>query len=452
MDFYPSITEKLLKKCFKFAKDYAHLSDDDQNIILHACKSVLFDQNGAWVKKNSEGLFDIGMGSYHGAEVCELVGLFLLSKITALFGAGKVGLYRDDGLAVIHDPSDQSTDNLRKKLFKIFKQESLDITVETNLKIADFLDVTLNLSTGKFYPYRKPNDTPLYVNKQSNHPPTIIKQLPLMVNKRISDISFDEEEFEKSKPMYQKALNDSGFKHQLKYIPPGVTRYKNRPRKVIWFNPPFCKSVKTNIARHFLRLLDKHFPPHHKLHRLFNRNNVKVSYSCLDNVASKISQHNKTTLNPPPERVEKRLCNCRKADKPNCPLQGECLLSSIVYKATVRSERETKQYIGLCETTFKQRLYNHRSAWNAVKKSKKTLSSELPKYVWHLKNKNVPHNITWEVAARARPYECSNLRCYLCLTEKMLLAEGDKNTLLNKRSEIVSKCRHRNKFTLRELK
>ena len=47
-----------------------------------------------------------------------------------------------------------------------------------------------------------------------------------MVNKRISDISFDEEEFEKSKPMYQKALNDSGFKHQLKYIPPGVTRCK----------------------------------------------------------------------------------------------------------------------------------------------------------------------------------------------------------------------------------
>ena len=103
---------------------------------------------------------------------------------------------------------------------KLFKDEGLDITVEPNLKITDFLDITLNLNTGKFYPYRKPNDTPLYVNKKSNHPPCIIKRLPIMINKRLSDISCDKEEFTKSAPLYQKALEESGFSHQLEYISP----------------------------------------------------------------------------------------------------------------------------------------------------------------------------------------------------------------------------------------
>ena len=137
---------------------------------MHACKSVLFDKNGAWIKRNSDELFDIGMGSYHGAEICELVGLFILSKLPAVFEADCFGLYRDDGLAVVKNLSDQCTDNIRKRLVGLFKTENLDITVETNLKITDFLDITLNLNTEKFYPYRKPNDTPLYVNKKSNHP------------------------------------------------------------------------------------------------------------------------------------------------------------------------------------------------------------------------------------------------------------------------------------------
>ena len=78
------------------------------------------------MKKNGEGLFDISMGSYHGAEVCELVGLFLLSKLLAIFGAGNYGLYRDDGLAVVKNISDRCADNIRKKLKKTFKDENLE--------------------------------------------------------------------------------------------------------------------------------------------------------------------------------------------------------------------------------------------------------------------------------------------------------------------------------------
>ena len=94
-----------------------------------------------------------------------------------------------------------------------------------------------------------------------------------MINKRLSDISYDDEEFTKSAPLYQKALEESGFSHQLKYISPQPNR-RSRKRNIIWFNPPYCKSVKTNVGRLFPKLINKHFPSHHKLHKMINKNNV----------------------------------------------------------------------------------------------------------------------------------------------------------------------------------
>ena len=52
---------------------------------------------------------------------------------------------------------------------------------------------------------------------------------------------------------------------------------KQRKRNIIWFNPPFSKNVATKIGRYFLNLVDKHFPRDHKFHKIFNRNNIKVS-------------------------------------------------------------------------------------------------------------------------------------------------------------------------------
>ena len=54
-------------------------------------------------------------------------------------------------------------------------QTDLKITIKDNLKIVDFLDITMDLKTGEHKSYMKPNNTPLYVHKQSNHPPNIIK-------------------------------------------------------------------------------------------------------------------------------------------------------------------------------------------------------------------------------------------------------------------------------------
>ena len=119
---------------------------------MHCRKCLLFSGNNQWVKKDGNEMFDVTMGSFDGAEVCELVGLYLLSKIANVPGIESVGLYRDDGLSCIRSTSGRILDRLRKDLSDLFKAEGLSITCETNLRITDFLDVTFNMDTRKFYP------------------------------------------------------------------------------------------------------------------------------------------------------------------------------------------------------------------------------------------------------------------------------------------------------------
>ena len=106
---------------------------------------------------------DDHIGGYHGAEVCDLVGLYLLSQLSQVLPKGLVGLYRDDGLAVSAATKRQN-ENLKKDICKIFTQNGLNITIETNMKVVNFLDVTLDLNTGEFKPFMKENDNPVYVD------------------------------------------------------------------------------------------------------------------------------------------------------------------------------------------------------------------------------------------------------------------------------------------------
>ena len=79
-DFYPSIQEELLNKGLRFAQEYIEITSKDTEIIYHARKSLLFDEKDTWIKKQS-GLFDVTMGAYDGAEVCELVGTYVILYI-----------------------------------------------------------------------------------------------------------------------------------------------------------------------------------------------------------------------------------------------------------------------------------------------------------------------------------------------------------------------------------
>ena len=183
VEFYPSITEDLLRRALDFASSYVNISPGDRQIIIRAKISLLFNNETPWQKKNFSTLFDVTMGSYDGAETCELVGCYLLSQLTKIPEID-IGLYRDDGLAVINQ-TPQKIEKIKKEICKIFAQNNLRITIEANKKIVNFLEVTLDLTTGRFKPFSKPATTPLYVHSKSNHPPSIIRNIPEAINKRL---------------------------------------------------------------------------------------------------------------------------------------------------------------------------------------------------------------------------------------------------------------------------
>lgn len=442
-NFYPSITEKLLTDAINFAKQFTTITDRDIDIVMHSRKSLLFDKDTAWIKKNNS-TFDVTMGSYDGAEVCELVGLFILNDLCNTYGKQNIGLYRDDGLAIFKNTSGPQAERIRKDITNRFKTHGLSITIQTNMKIVNYLDVTFDLTNSNYRPYRKPNNEPQYISTKSNHAPNIFKQLPASINRRISDNSCNERVFNKAKPIYDTALKTSGYTETLTYDKQPTTRRRNRQRNIIWYNPPYSKNVKTNIGRSFLKLISKHFPKQHKYHSLFNKNNIKVSYSCMDNMKTIINRHNKKVLDAANDdnTSTDEQCNCR--NKEQCPLDRKCLTSSVIYNAQITTNNATKNYIGLTEGTFKQRYSQHKLTF---KHRKYTNSTELSKYIWQLRDKNEEFNIKWTIINRTRPYNNITKRCDLCLTEKLMIIKG--NNLLNKRSELISKCRHENKFYLR---
>ena len=81
----------------------------------------------------------------------------------------------------------------------------------------NFLDVTLDLTTGKYKPYNKPGNVPQYINLKSNHRPNIIKNLPESISRRINKLSSYKSVFDNSKDLYNNALSSSSFKDQIKF-------------------------------------------------------------------------------------------------------------------------------------------------------------------------------------------------------------------------------------------
>ena len=148
----------------------------------------------------------------------------------------------------------------------------------------------------------------------------------------------------------------SGYAYNLKFnpAPQRPPNQDRRRRNIIWFNAPFNRNVLTHVGRAFINLVDKCFPTGHKLRKLFNRNTVKLSYSCSPSMKQLIDGHNKAILrkdNQPVQDQNVKTCNCR--NKNDCPLQGECLQKEIVYQATVTTREEKESYVGLTATAFK---------------------------------------------------------------------------------------------------
>ena len=112
------------------------------------------------------------MGAYDGTEVCELAGLFLLNNLENKFDKNSDGLYRHDG---------QQADKICKEFYQLFKENGLSLEIECNLKIANYLDITLDLNNGTYKPYRQPNNEILYIHAKSNDPVNVLRKLPISI-------------------------------------------------------------------------------------------------------------------------------------------------------------------------------------------------------------------------------------------------------------------------------
>ena len=84
IEFYPSIMEKILEKVIIFANQQTEIAEKDLRIIKHCRKSLLYHEDEAWKKKESENCFDVTMGSNDGAEICKLTGIYILSQLSNL--------------------------------------------------------------------------------------------------------------------------------------------------------------------------------------------------------------------------------------------------------------------------------------------------------------------------------------------------------------------------------
>ena len=443
--FYPSITKRVFKEALEYAKEFVDISETEEEILYNARKSFVTKDSQVWMKIQDSD-FDVPMGAYDGAEVAELIGLYLLSKIRKIIPSA--GLFRDDGLGVLKLSGPQLA-KVEKKLHKLFKDHDLTIKVETNITKTDFLDFELCLETGTVKPWRKVGNNPKYINVLSSHPSSVIKCLPTMISTRLSSLSSSENEFNAVKSPYEEALKSAGYQNKdLKYEEPVQNaKRRTRKRKIIWYNPPFSSQVSSNLTLIFYNLIKKHFKPDTLLGRLFNKNTMKLSYSTTANLAQIINGHNRKILskdnsnNPTP----RKMCNCEKGVG-TCPVEGECLTMDSIYEATVTSENiEAKKYVGSAATTFKARHDNHKSDF---KISSRRIRTKLAGYVWTLKDQGIQHNTKFNIKETAKSYTPNAARCLLCITEKLRILQADPQVYLNDRTEIFAKCRQRFKIFL----
>ena len=135
-----------------------------------------------------------------GLKFVNLQGCFFLNHLANKFDKNSVGLHRDDGLALFKNINGHRVDKIREEVHQLFKENRLSLEIECNLKTVNYLDITLDLNTGTYKPYCKPNDEMPYIHAKSHHPANILKQLPISI-----------ETIHEASKHYQNILNQSGY-------------------------------------------------------------------------------------------------------------------------------------------------------------------------------------------------------------------------------------------------
>ena len=269
------------------------------------------------------------------------------------------------------------SENIKKEICRIFSHNGLRITIEANKQTINFLNISFILnkaptSSSQSLTHgtvRPPREQP-FTNHRKEHTAGI--------NKRLSSLSSDKASFDQAvPPLPIPAKTGNGTTYS------GTTLH----------------SAKTSAP---ISDTDKHFPKAHRLRKNFNRNTIKVSFSCMNNTKQIIDNYNKRILSPS-EHIDStadstaintkdnKTCNCRQNN--TCPLNGNYLQSSVLYQATVtRKDNSTSEtYIGLTENDFKTRYRNHTASF---RRAKHRNSTELSKNIWTLKDNNISHFIS----------------------------------------------------------
>ena len=310
----------------------------------------------------------------------------------------------------------------------------------------------MDLRTGTYKPLMKENDVPQYIHRKSNHPPSVLNNIPAGVNRRLSRISSTKEIFENAAPPYQEALHKSGYTHKLEFEQPKNKNNKNKNRKknITWFNPPYSLSVKINVGKEFLKLVDRSFPPDNPLHKLFSRQTVKLGYRCMPNMKTEVSRHNCKVLKEDQVQAATPRCKCE-GGPPDCPVQGDCRKTGVVYQASVEDKQTGKieTYTGLTNRKFITRWKEHETDFE---QPENRTSTKLSSHIWDLKDRGADYSVKWKLLERAPPFNPVRRKYLLCLKEKFYIMYIPEGSTLNKRSEIFSICRHRTQSLLEKVK
>ena len=479
-EFYPSINEKVIKNALQYMKSKGIVvSDEEEEYILKAKVQIASSLNINWVKKKSP--FDNSMGANDSCELCELVGLFLLAKIKDQKKEviSSIAIYRDDVIITLKKHGKQINET-KSILTKLFKDEGLTLCEWDEGTKMTYLDIEFSLHDGTYRPFKKPNDNSKYLSKHSDHPKKVLESVPLTVAHRINMLCSNQEIFSSVKNDYEMDLKLQGYKNvSLEYKPPEnleermvhsenkKKKNEKKSRQILWFVPPFTKQIDrgTSVGRKFFTIIDTCIPKTHPLHKIINRNTIKMSYRTMPNFGKIVKGLNKKVtdkfikkrqkesdknLNESkkprgrPKYATKKDCNCARTHP--CPLDNKCNRSEVVYKAVINSSNEeinNSFYIGGA-LEFKKRYSNHLQTFR-----NKEVEQEcsLKDFVWDLKERQIEFTVQWEILKQSRSYRPGDKACSLCVDEKLYVLENSKNNkLINKDILNMEKCRHKNKY------
>ena len=167
------------------------------------------------------------MSRYDSVQIADLVGLYILNPISRIVDPIQIGLYHNDGILYIPKSDGPNCFIIQKNIIRASKFLGFKIEISSNIKIANFLDVTLNFSDNSYRPFLKTNQYPSYIKVNSNHPSSIIKQVPKAVHMRMRRLSSNQKTFHESNKMYIEALKKSGFKEKFTYLEPKMIKANN---------------------------------------------------------------------------------------------------------------------------------------------------------------------------------------------------------------------------------